>query len=76
MPLAIASGLLLGEEGSSKDHVVCFGNIISGLLTKYKRSAAKTREILSASVAVGTTAAFGSPIGGVLFALEEILLFF
>ena len=72
MPLAIASGLSLGKEGPSVHYAVCFGNIISGLFTKYKRSAAKTREILSASAAAGVAAAFGSPIGGVLFSLEEI----
>ncbi|KAK1909841.1 hypothetical protein P3342_008013 [Pyrenophora teres f. teres] len=39
---------------------------------KYRRNAAKTREILSASAAAGVGVAFGSPIGGVLFSLEEM----
>jgi H+/Cl- antiporter ClcA len=34
--------------------------------------AAKMREILTASSAAGVAVAFGSPIGGVLFAIEEM----
>jgi chloride channel 3/4/5 len=70
LPLAIASGLSVGKEGPSVHYAVCTGNVISRLFEKYKRDAAKTREILSASAAAGVAVAFGSPIGGVLFSLE------
>lgn len=70
LPLAIASGLSVGKEGPSVHYAVCTGNVISRLFDKYKRNAAKTREILSASAAAGVAVAFGSPIGGVLFSLE------
>ena len=72
LPLAIASGLSVGKEGPSVHYAVCTGNVISRYFTKYKRHAAKTREILTASAAAGVAVAFGSPVGGVLFSLEEM----
>lgn len=76
LPLAIASGLSVGKEGPSVHYAVCTGNVISRLFTKYKRSHSKTREILSACAAAGVAVAFGSPIGGVLFSLEEMSNYF
>ena len=70
LPLAIASGLSVGKEGPSVHYAVCTGNVISRFFDKYKRNAAKTREILTATAAAGVAVAFGSPIGGVLFSLE------
>lgn len=76
LPLAIASGLSVGKEGPSVHYAVCTGNVISRLFDKYRRNAAKTREILSACAAAGVAVAFGSPIGGVLFSLEEMSNYF
>ncbi|KAL8731636.1 MAG: hypothetical protein Q9166_003324 [cf. Caloplaca sp. 2 TL-2023] len=76
LPLAIASGLSVGKEGPSVHYAVCTGNVISRFFGKYKRNAAKTREILSACAAAGVAVAFGSPIGGVLFSLEEMSSYF
>ncbi|POS84766.1 Clc chloride channel [Erysiphe pulchra] len=76
LPLAIASGLSVGKEGPSVHYAVCTGNVISRIFDKYKRNASKTREILSACAAAGVAVAFGSPIGGVLFSLEEISSYF
>lgn len=76
LPLAIGSGLSVGKEGPSVHYAVCTGNVISRLFDKYKRNAAKTREILSACAAAGVAVAFGSPIGGVLFSLEEMSNYF
>lgn len=72
LPLAIASGLSVGKEGPSVHYATCVGNIVSRFFDKYKRSASKTREILTASAGAGVAVAFGSPIGGVLFSLEEM----
>ncbi len=76
LPLAIGSGLSVGKEGPSVHYAVCTGHVISRLFTKYKHNASKTREILSASAAAGVAVAFGSPIGGVLFSLEEMSNYF
>lgn len=72
LPLAIASGLSVGKEGPSVHVAVCTGNVISGFFERYSRNAAKMREIYSACSAAGVAVAFGSPIGGILFALEEM----
>jgi chloride channel 3/4/5 len=72
LPLAIASGLSVGKEGPSVHYAVCVGNVISRFFEKYRKSASKTREILTATAGAGVAVAFGSPIGGVLFSLEEM----
>jgi chloride channel 3/4/5 len=51
---------------------VVLGNILSYLFPKYGKNEAKKREILSAAAAAGVSVAFGAPIGGVLFSLEEV----
>ncbi|CCG81610.1 Putative uncharacterized protein [Taphrina deformans PYCC 5710] len=72
LPLAIASGLSVGKEGPSVHVAVCTGNVIARFFEKYNRNAGKMREIYSACSAAGVAVAFGSPIGGILFALEEM----
>lgn len=72
LPLAIASGLSLGKEGPSVHYAVCVGNSMAKLFYSYRHSASKGREFLTATAAAGVAVAFGSPMGGVLFAMEEI----
>jgi len=72
LPLAIGSGLSVGKEGPSVHYAVCVGNSIAKLVPKYKKSASKGREFLTATAAAGVAVAFGSPMGGVLFSIEEI----
>ena len=67
---------LLEKKDRPFTYAVCTGNVISRLFPKYRRNAAKTREILSATAAAGVAVAFGSPIGGVLFSLEEMSNYF
>ncbi|RUS29203.1 LOW QUALITY PROTEIN: putative voltage-gated chloride channel, partial [Jimgerdemannia flammicorona] len=72
LALAVASNLSIGKEGPSVHMGCCVGNVVSRYFPKYQRNKAKMREILSASSAAGVAVAFGSPIGGVLFSLEEM----
>lgn len=72
LPLAIGSGLSLGKEGPSVHYAVCVGNCIAKLIGNYRNRASKGREFLTAAAAAGVAVAFGSPMGGVVYSLEEI----
>lgn len=74
--LSVSSGLSLGKEGPYVHIATCVGNIACRLFSKYDRNDAKRREVLSAAAAAGVTVAFGAPLGGVLFGLEEVAYFF
>ncbi|KAK2720092.1 H(+)/Cl(-) exchange transporter 5-like isoform X2 [Artemia franciscana] len=74
--LAVSAALNLGKEGPMVHIAVCIGNILSYMFPKYGRNEAKKREILSAAAAAGVSVAFGAPIGGVLFSLEEVSYYF
>ena len=76
MILGTSAGLTLGKEGPFVHVASCCGNIFSYLFPKYGRNEAKKREILSAAAAAGVAVAFGAPIGGVLFSLEEVSYYF
>lgn len=72
LTLSVASGLSLGKEGPYVHIATCVGNVACRLFSKYNLNDAKRREVLSASAASGVAVAFGAPIGGVLFSLEEV----
>jgi chloride channel 3/4/5 len=74
--LSVASGLSLGKEGPFVHIASCVGNIACRLFDKYDHNDSKRREVLSAAAASGLAVAFGAPIGGVLFSLEETSYFF
>lgn len=74
--LSVASGMSLGKEGPFVHIATCIGNIACRLFEKYDRNDGKRREVLSAAAAAGVTVAFGAPLGGVLFGLEEVAYFF
>lgn len=76
LALSVASGLSLGKEGPFVHIASCIGNIVSRVHNKYENNEAKRREILSAACAAGVAVAFGAPIGGTLFSLEEVSYFF
>lgn len=69
---AIASGMSLGKEGPFVHLATCVGNIMSRVFRKFNESELERRQILSAAASAGVACAFGSPLGGVLFSLEEV----
>ncbi|CEL60646.1 putative chloride channel protein UM03490-D OS=Ustilago maydis (strain 521 / FGSC 9021) GN=UM11084,2 PE=3 SV=1 [Rhizoctonia solani AG-1 IB] len=72
LPLVIASGLNVGKEGPSVHVACCVGNVVARMFSRFSRSQGKMREILTAASAAGVAVAFGSPIGGVMFSIEEM----
>ncbi|KAG0034888.1 hypothetical protein BGZ81_002295 [Podila clonocystis] len=76
LPLMVASGLNMGKQGPLVHIACCVGNIVCRIFDKYNRNDGKRREILSAASAAGVAVAFGAPIGGVLFSLEEVSYYF
>ncbi|KAF2204290.1 hypothetical protein GQ43DRAFT_478363 [Delitschia confertaspora ATCC 74209] len=74
--LAVASGLWLGKEGPLVHVACCCANLFMKLFSNVNSNEARKREILSAAAAAGISVAFGSPIGGVLFSLEQLSYYF
>lgn len=74
--LAVASGLWLGKEGPLVHVACCCANLLMKLSPSLTDNEARKREVLSAAAAAGISVAFGSPIGGVLFSLEQLSYYF
>ncbi|KAF2187313.1 hypothetical protein K469DRAFT_705006 [Zopfia rhizophila CBS 207.26] len=74
--LAVASGLWLGKEGPLVHVACCCANLFMKLFSNVNGNEARKREVLSAAAAAGISVAFGSPIGGVLFSLEQLSYYF
>ncbi|KIN07283.1 hypothetical protein OIDMADRAFT_185745 [Oidiodendron maius Zn] len=74
--LAVASGMWLGKEGPLVHVACCCANLFMKLFGSINGNEARKREVLSAAAAAGISVAFGSPIGGVLFSLEQLSYYF
>ncbi|TDZ23978.1 H(+)/Cl(-) exchange transporter 3 [Colletotrichum orbiculare MAFF 240422] len=74
--LAVGSGMWLGKEGPLVHVACCCANLFIKLFGNINDNEARKREVLSAAAASGISVAFGSPIGGVLFSLEQISYYF
>lgn len=74
--LAVASGLWLGKEGPLVHVACCCANVVMKPFTSLSNNEARKREVLSAASASGIAVAFGAPIGGVLFSLEQLSYYF
>eukprot|EP01071_Lankesteria_metandrocarpae_P015636 Lankesteria_metandrocarpae@DN991_c0_g1_i1.p1 len=78
LTFATASGLALGKEGPLVHIACCWANILHHFSLRKRLdqhpadSDIRKREIVSAASSAGVSVAFGAPLGGVLFALEEV----
>lgn len=72
LPLAISSGLSIGKEGPSVHYATCCGFLFTKWLLRDTLTYSTQYEYLTAASGAGVAVAFGAPIGGVLFGLEEI----
>ncbi|KAK5076467.1 hypothetical protein LTR64_006053 [Lithohypha guttulata] len=73
---AVSTGMCLGKEGPFVHISTCVAYLVGIRFRKYRENSRKLREILAAGCASGLSVAFGAPIGGVLFAYEEISTYF
>ncbi|OAG39544.1 hypothetical protein AYO21_06188 [Fonsecaea monophora] len=74
--LAVSSGMWLGKEGPFVHLACCCANLIMKPFESLSQNEARKREVLSAAAASGISVAFGAPIGGVLFSLEQLSYYF
>ncbi|KAH7313346.1 chloride channel [Stachybotrys elegans] len=74
--LAVGSGMWLGKEGPLVHVACCCANLFIKPFKNINDNEARKREVLSAAAASGISVAFGSPIGGVLFSLEQLSYYF
>ncbi|TRM60738.1 chloride channel [Schizophyllum amplum] len=72
LALSVASGLVLGKEGPLVHVACCIASMLSRMFSQFKNNEAEKRKMLAAAAAAGVSVAFGSPLGGVLFGLEEL----
>ncbi|KAH7396064.1 chloride channel [Cadophora sp. MPI-SDFR-AT-0126] len=69
--LSTALGLRIGKEDSLVHIAASVGNVACRLFSKYDQNDSRRREILTAAAAAGISVAFGAPIGGLIFVLEQ-----
>ncbi|MDR1018152.1 MAG: chloride channel protein, partial [Lachnospiraceae bacterium] len=67
--ISIGAGLSLGREGPS---IQMGANIADGFGRKFGKSRHERRILIAAGAGAGLAAAFGAPLAGVMFVLEEI----
>lgn len=83
--LSVAAGLPVGPEGPIIHMGAFLGSAISGLhsttlrfdlgVFRHLRNSKHKRDFVTAGVAAGVAAAFDAPLGGLLFAFEEVASF-
>ncbi|KAG8901755.1 hypothetical protein FRC00_004894 [Tulasnella sp. 408] len=81
LALSVGSGLSLGKEGPLVHVSCCMASLWTTILSFsfssfgtyfQNQSQSQRRKLLAAAATAGVAVAFGSPLGGVLFGLEEL----
>ncbi|CCA72200.1 related to chloride channel protein 3, partial [Serendipita indica DSM 11827] len=75
LALSVASGLSLGKEGPLVHVSCCLAFLLSRVFKSLRENEAQKRYVLASAAAAGVSVAFGSPLGAVVFGLEELDLF-
>jgi len=75
LALSVAAGMALGKEGPLVHVAICWAQLLTRFCPQFHNEA-KRRELFSAAAAAGVSTAFGAPLGGVLFSLEEVSSYF
>lgn len=73
--MSTGSGLAVGKEGPFVHLGACCADTVGALFPAFQNGG-KRRELIAAGAGGGLAVAFGAPIGGVVFAIEEISSFF
>lgn len=68
--LSAASGMSLGKEGPYIHLATCISDTVPRLFSS--NQSYKQHETLRAGAASGLSVAFGAPVSGVMFALEDL----
>lgn len=73
LSFCVSSGLAVGKEGPMIHIGACWGSILSGMFTRFGSfPIIADTELICVGAASGVSAAFGAPLAGVLFAVEEL----
>lgn len=71
LSLCVGAGLAVGKEGPMIHIGACWGVLLAAWL-RHLGVAIEETEIICVGAAAGVSAAFGAPLAGVLFAIEEL----
>jgi len=76
LALSVGAGLSCGKEGPLVHIACCWSHVLSKFWPRFAKNESKRVEVASCACAAGVAVAFGAPLGGVLFSLEEASTFF
>jgi chloride channel 3/4/5 len=76
LALSVAAGLSCGKEGPLVHIACCWSNLLSKIWPRLAKNESKRIEMASCACAAGVAVAFGAPLGGVLFSMEEASSYF
>lgn len=76
LALSVAAGLSCGKEGPLVHIACCWSHLLAKAWPRFAKNESKRVESASCACAAGVAVAFGAPLGGVLFSLEEASTYF